>query len=115
MEKNITNYLNAIYQNSKTALSSIDGILTKIECKDLRDEILKEEKRYKEVAEECEAFASKNGIDGLKDTPSMFAISLEIYLSFSHLGLMESEIRSFPISHCCSDGYPQFAVVPDSS
>lgn len=67
MEKNITNYLNAIYQNSKTALSSIDGILTKIECKDLRNEILRQEKRYKEIAEECEAFADKKSIKGLKD------------------------------------------------
>lgn len=67
MDKKITNYLNAVYQNSKTALESIDGVLTKIECKDLRDEILNLEKRYEEIAEECEEFARKNGIGEIKD------------------------------------------------
>ena len=67
MDKKVTNYLNAVYQNSKTALESIDGILPEIECKDLRSEIKKLEERYKNIAEKCETFASKNGIDGIKD------------------------------------------------
>ena len=67
MDKKVTNYLNAVYQNSKTALESIDGILPKIECKDLRSEIKRLEERYKNIAEKCETFASKNGIVGIKD------------------------------------------------
>ena len=67
MENKITNYLNAVYQNSKTALESIDGILPKIECKDLRNEILTQEEGYKKIAEECEAFAKKKKIENIKD------------------------------------------------
>ncbi len=67
MDKKVTNYLNAIYQNSKTALESIDGIIPKIECKNLRDEIKKLEKKYRQIAEKCETFASENKIEEIKD------------------------------------------------
>ena len=67
MDEKVTNYLNAIYQNSKTALESIDGIIPKIECKNLRDEIKKLEKKYKQIAEKCETFASENKIEEIKD------------------------------------------------
>lgn len=66
-KENLTKYLNAIYQNTKTALQSIEDILPKIECKNLKDEIAREQDAYYVIARECELFAKSEKIEGIKD------------------------------------------------
>ena len=66
-KEKITKYLNAIYQNTKTALQSIEEILPKIECKNLKEEIAKEQDEYYIIARECELFAKSEKIEGIKD------------------------------------------------
>lgn len=66
-KEELTKYLNAIYQNTKTALQSIEDILPKIECKDLKDEIAREQDAYYVLARECEVFAKSEKIEGIKD------------------------------------------------
>ena len=61
-KEEITKYLNAIYQNTKTALQSIEDILPKIECKNLKDEIAREQDGYYVLARECEMFAKSEKI-----------------------------------------------------
>lgn len=63
----LTKYLNAIYQNIRTAIQSIEDIITKVEEKELESELSKEQDEYNCLAKECEAFAKAEKIDGLKD------------------------------------------------
>lgn len=69
MEENekITVYLNAIYQNTKTAIQSIEEIITKTEDKSLVSELSKELDEYSCLAKECENFAKAERIEDLKD------------------------------------------------
>ena len=66
-KESMTKYLNAIYQNTKTALQSIEDILPKIECKNLKDEIARQQDAYYLISRECELFAKSEKIDGIKD------------------------------------------------
>ena len=50
-------YLNAIYQNTKTAIQSIEDILPKCEDEELKSELAREEDGYNVISKECEAFA----------------------------------------------------------
>ncbi len=62
-----TKYLNAIYQNTKTAIQSIEDIITKVEDNDLISELSKEQDEYSCLAKECENFAKGERIEGIKD------------------------------------------------
>jgi len=66
-KEKITEYLNGIYQNTKTAIQSIEDILPKVKCKNLKDELIREQSIYYSLARDCETFARKNKIDNLKD------------------------------------------------
>ena len=66
-KEKLTIYLNAIYQNTKTAIQSISDILPKIENKGLIAELSKEEDEYSILAKECENFAKAEKIEDLKD------------------------------------------------
>lgn len=66
-KESMTKYLNAIYQNTKTALQSIEDLLPKIECKNLKDEIARQQDAYYLISRECELFAKSEKIDGIKD------------------------------------------------
>lgn len=63
----ITEYLNAIYQNIKTAIQSIEDIMPKIQDDKLKKEIASEEDKYLALEKECELFAKAEKIDGIKD------------------------------------------------
>lgn len=63
----ITEYLNAIYQNIKTAIQSIEEIMPKIQDDKLKKEIASEEDKYLALEKECELFAKAEKIDGIKD------------------------------------------------
>lgn len=66
-KEQITKYLNAIYQNTRTAIQSIEDIISKVEDKDLIAELSREEDEYSILAKECENFAKAEKIENLKD------------------------------------------------
>lgn len=63
----ITKYMNAIYQNIRTAIQSIDEIIKKAKSEELISELSNEEDAYSILAKECESFAKAEKIDGIKD------------------------------------------------
>ncbi len=69
MEKkeSITKYLNAIYQNTKTATQSIEDIIMKVKNTDLINELSREQDEYSCLCKECENFAKAEKIENLKD------------------------------------------------
>ena len=69
MEKKekLTKYLNAIYQNTRTAVQSIEDIITKVKDDAFINELSRELDEYSCLAKECENFAKAEKIEGLKD------------------------------------------------
>lgn len=63
----VTKYLNAIYQNTRTAMQSISDIISKVEDDKFISELSREEDEYSCLAKECENFAKAEKIEGLKD------------------------------------------------
>ncbi len=63
----ITEYLNAIYQNIRTAVQSIEDILPKVKDDKLKRELAYEEDKYLALEKECELFAKAEKIEGIKD------------------------------------------------
>ncbi len=66
-KEELTKYLNAIYQNTRTAVQSIEDIITKVDDKDLITELSREQDQYQCLSDECEGFAKAEKIEGLKD------------------------------------------------
>ncbi len=66
-KEKVTQYLNAIYQNTRTAIQSIEDIITKTDDKKLIEELAKEEDEYSCLAKECEQFAKAEKIEDIKD------------------------------------------------
>ncbi len=67
MKEQEEKYLNAIYQNIRTAIQSIEDIMPKSTDENLTSELSKEQDEYSCLAKECEAFAKAEKIEGLKD------------------------------------------------
>lgn len=68
MEKEMmTEYLNAVYQNIRTAIQSIEDILPKVKDDELKKELASEEDRYLILEKECELLAKAEKIEGIKD------------------------------------------------
>ena len=67
MKEKEEKYLNAIYQNIRTAIQSIEDIMLKSTDENLTSELSKEQDEYNCLAKECEAFAKAEKIEGLKD------------------------------------------------
>ena len=63
----ITKYLNAIYQNIRTAVQSIEDIIPKVEDDAFVSELSKQQDEYSCLAKECEVFAKAEKIENLKD------------------------------------------------
>ncbi len=63
----ITKYLNAIYQNIRTAVQSIEDIIPKVEDDAFISELSKQQDEYSCLAKECEVFAKAEKIENLKD------------------------------------------------
>ena len=68
--KNKTAYLNAIYQNIRTATQSIEDIISKVDDAALKQELAKEQDGYLAFQKECEVFAKSEKID-IKDNNFM--------------------------------------------
>lgn len=66
-KERITEYINAIYQNIKTAVQSIEDILPKVKDNNFQKELANEEDKYLALEKECELFAKSEKIDGIKD------------------------------------------------
>ncbi len=69
-------YLNAIYQNTKTAMQSIEDIIPKAEDKKLVEELSKELDEYSCLARECVNFAKAEKIEEIKDNNWMEKVKL---------------------------------------
>lgn len=70
MEQNkeiTTEYLNAVYQNIKTAIQSIEDILPKVKDNEFKKELASQEDRYIILEKECELLAKAQKIEGIKD------------------------------------------------
>lgn len=65
MENNETvlNYLNSVYQNTCTALQSINDLMNSVTCENLKAELEREYKEYQVVSDKCEKFAFENHLD----------------------------------------------------
>ena len=63
----ITEYINAIYQNIRTAVQSIEDILPKVKDSNLQKELANEEDKYIALEKECELFAKAENNEGIKD------------------------------------------------
>lgn len=66
-KERLTEYLNAIYQNIKTAVQSIEDILPKVKENSLQRELANEQDKYMALEKECELFAKAEKIEGIKD------------------------------------------------
>ena len=89
MEKQdkITKYLNAIYQNTKTALQSIEDILPKTEDTELKTE----QDAYFVLAKECELFAKSENIENIKD--NNFIEKAKLWTSINMSTMVNSTTR----------------------
>jgi len=68
MEKEmVTEYLNAVYQNIRTAIQSIEDILPNVKDDQLKKELASEEDKYLILEKECELLAKAEKIEGIKD------------------------------------------------
>lgn len=63
----VTEYLNAVYQNIRTAIQSIEDILPKVQDNELKKELASQEDRYIVLEKECELLAKAEKIEGIKD------------------------------------------------
>jgi len=66
-KEQLTKYLNAVYQNTRTAVQSIEDIILKVQNNELINELSKEQDEYSCLAKECENFAKAEKIEDLKD------------------------------------------------
>ncbi len=63
----VTEYLNGVYQNIRTAIQSIEDILPKVQDDELKKELASEEDKYIVLEKECELLAKAQKIEGIKD------------------------------------------------
>ncbi len=63
----VTEYINAVYQNIKTAVQSIEDIIGKVKDDDFKKELSTQEDKYLTLEKECELLAKAKKIDGIKD------------------------------------------------
>lgn len=66
-KEKITEYINAIYQNIKTAVQSIEDIMPKVTDSKFQKELASEQDKYLALEKECEVFAKAEKIEGIKD------------------------------------------------
>lgn len=63
----LTEYLNGVYQNIKTAIQSIEDIIPQVKDHDFKNELAKQEDTYIALEKECELLAKAKKIEGIKD------------------------------------------------
>lgn len=63
----IVDYLNAVYQNTRTGIQSLEEIMTKVEDDTFKKELALLQDEYQVIARECELFAKAEKITPIKD------------------------------------------------
>ena len=63
----LTSYINAVYQNTRTAIQSIEDIITKVEDDGFKKELATQQDGYYTLCKEIEMLAKAEGIEGIKD------------------------------------------------
>lgn len=91
MKEKEEKYLNAIYQNIRTAIQSIEDIIPKSTNDDLTSELSKEQDEYICLAKECEAYAKAEKIEGLKD--NNFIEKAKLWASVNISTMMDDSTR----------------------
>ena len=66
-KEKLVQYLNAVYQNTRTAVQSIEDIITKVQDTNLISELSREQDEYRCLSKECENFAKAEKIEDIKD------------------------------------------------
>ena len=66
-KESLEKYINAIYQNTRTAIQSIEDIMPKATNGKLTEELSREEDEYNCLSKEIEVLAKSENIEGLKD------------------------------------------------
>ena len=69
MDKNelMVDYLNAVYQNTRTGIQSLEEIMAKVEDDSFKKELALMQDEYQVIANECEMFAKSEKIVPIKD------------------------------------------------
>ena len=91
MKEKEEKYLNAIYQNIRTAIQSIEDIIPKSTNDDLTSELSKEQDEYICLAKECEAYAKAEKTEGLKD--NNFIEKAKLWASVNISTMMDDSTR----------------------
>ncbi len=91
MKEKEEKYLNAIYQNIRTAIQSIEDIIPKSTNDNLTSELSKEQDEYICLAKECEAYAKAEKIEGLKD--NNFIEKAKLWASVNMSTMMDDSTR----------------------
>ena len=76
--------LTSIYQNTQTALQSLDNIMPSIKCETLIKELTNEEAEYNVIAQECEMLAKSEDIN-IKDNSVFEKVKLWSSIKMSTL------------------------------
>lgn len=63
----MVDYLNAVYQNTRTAIQSLEDIMTKVDDDSFKRELALLQDDYQVIANECELFAKSEKIQPIKD------------------------------------------------
>ena len=63
----LTSYINAVYQNTRTAIQSLEDILPKVEDDGFKKELASQQDGYYTICKEIEMLAKSEGIEGIKD------------------------------------------------
>lgn len=66
-KESLEKYINAIYQNTRTAIQSIEDIMPKVSNGKLTEELSREEDEYNCLSKEIEVLAKSEGIENIKD------------------------------------------------
>jgi len=90
MEEKNTIYLNCVYQNIRTAVQSIEDIITKVEDVALKEELALEEDTYLAFQRECEVYAKSEKLD-IKD--NNFMEKARLWGSINMSTLMDKSAR----------------------
>lgn len=63
----LVDYLNAVYQNCRVGVQSLEDIMTKVECPQFKKELALLQDDYIVLANECELLAKSEKIEQIKD------------------------------------------------
>lgn len=91
-KEKITKYLNAVYQNTRTAVQSIEDIISKVKSQKFVEELSREGDEYCCLAKECETFAKAQKIEGIKD--NNFIEKARLWSAINMSTLMDKSSRN---------------------